>query len=203
VSASRFADLPDDALIGQLRAGIAQAPESELLAAADTLAAITGSTAADLAPAAYDWRALTVRQPWAAAIVHGPKNIENRTQQTHRRGPVLIHAARQLDKVGERGYPAVHLRQWMRSGHAPADWVLGAIVGVAEVVDCHPAKPWWRGGCCAPWGESGPDTEAVWHWVLASRRALREPVPARGALGFWRPPADVLAAALDQLGGTS
>ena len=42
MTASRFAGLPDDALIGQLHAGIGQAPEGELLAAADTLAAITG-----------------------------------------------------------------------------------------------------------------------------------------------------------------
>jgi len=40
VSASRFAGLPDDALIGRLRAGLGQAPEGELLAAADTLAPV-------------------------------------------------------------------------------------------------------------------------------------------------------------------
>ena len=40
----------------------------------------------------------------------------------------------------------------------------------------------------------------VWHWVLDERRALPEPVPARGALGFWRPAADTLAAVLRQIG---
>ena len=48
MSASRFAGLPDDALIGRLHAGISQAPESELLAAADTLHAITGPVPAVL-----------------------------------------------------------------------------------------------------------------------------------------------------------
>jgi len=40
VSASRFAGLPDDALIRELHVGLGQAPEGELLAAADTLAAV-------------------------------------------------------------------------------------------------------------------------------------------------------------------
>ena len=166
------------------------------------LAAVGGMFDAIDPPLTHDWRALTVRQPWADAIVHGPKNIENRTQQTHRRGLVLIHAAKQLDQVGTRGYPAVHLRRWIESGQVSRDWALGAIVGVARIVDCHPAKAWWRGGCCTPWGECGPDSESVWHWVLDERSALPEPVPARGALGFWRPAADTLAAVLKQIGAT-
>lgn len=184
---------------------LATAPDEVLLAAVGAMdAAVCPAPPVDtkaLARAAYDWRALTVRQPWAAAIVHGPKNIENRTQQTHRRGRVLIHAARQYEQ-GAGGRHAA-LGEWMVSGRAPRSWVFGAVVGVAEIVDCHPAKPWWRGGCCAPWGEAGPDCEGTWHWVLAGRRALREPVPARGALGFWRPPAEVLAAVLEQLGSAS
>jgi hypothetical protein len=40
-------------------------------------------------------RALTVRQPWAWAIVHGGKDVENRTRNLagSYRGPVAIHAA--------------------------------------------------------------------------------------------------------------
>jgi hypothetical protein len=36
---------------------------------------------------------LSVRQPWAALIVSGHKDIENRTWSTRYRGPVLIHAS--------------------------------------------------------------------------------------------------------------
>lgn len=183
---------------------LAAAPDAELLAAVAAMDAAVNppppiDTAA-LTTAAYDWRALTVKQPWTAAIVHGPKNIENRTQQTHRRVPVLIHAGQSTDRDAAGRNPA--LARWLRPTADASLLVSGAIVGVAQIVDCHPAAPWWRGGCCAPWGESGPASESAWHWVLTGRRALREPVPARGALGFWRPPGDVLAAVLDQLGST-
>lgn len=148
---------------------------------------------------AYDWRALTIRQPWAAAIVHGPKNIENRTRQTHRRGPILIHAGASIERVGpDRSLP---MSRWAARHSDPELIRRGALVGVAQIVDCHPAQPWWRGCCCSPWGESGPNSEGTWHWVLDRRRALPEPVPARGALGFWRPGPDVLAAVLKQIGG--
>ncbi len=37
-------------------------------------------------------KALSVRQPFAWAIVHGGKDVENRSWATSYRGPVLIHA---------------------------------------------------------------------------------------------------------------
>jgi len=39
-------------------------------------------------------KALSVRQPWAWAILYAGKRIENRTWSTNYRGPLLIHAAR-------------------------------------------------------------------------------------------------------------
>ena len=38
-------------------------------------------------------KALSIRQPWAWLILHGGKDIENRTWATKLRGRVLIHAA--------------------------------------------------------------------------------------------------------------
>lgn len=34
-------------------------------------------------------KALTIKQPWASLIVHGIKDIENRTWRTDYRGPVI------------------------------------------------------------------------------------------------------------------
>ena len=47
-------------------------------------------------------RVLTVRQPWAWAIVHGGKDIENRTRNVAGayRGPVAIHAGLAFDPAG-------------------------------------------------------------------------------------------------------
>ena len=44
-------------------------------------------------------KCLTVQQPWAWCIVHGPKRIENRSWQSHYRGPLLIHAGQSQSRV--------------------------------------------------------------------------------------------------------
>jgi hypothetical protein len=40
---------------------------------------------------------------------------------------------------------------------------------------------------CSPWAQSD-----AWHLVLANPRSLARPIPCRGRLGLWTPPADVL-----------
>lgn len=126
-------------------------------------------------------KCLTVCQPWAWAIVAGPKGIENRTWFTPYRGLILIHAG------ASRG--------WLNSatpaelpGLPPVDQlVFSAFVGVARVVDCV-AKSRLR--------KDHPYAEGPWCWVLADRRPIK-PVPARGALGIWEIPDDVGAGILD------
>jgi hypothetical protein len=67
----------------------------------------------------------------------------------------------------------------------------GKVVAVATVTGCH----WSDDGlCCGPWG-----FERTYHWTLADVTALPQPVPAKGALGFWTPDDTVLAAAQAQL----
>src|SRR5262245_15321972 len=74
-------------------------------------------------------KALTVLQPWAWAIIHGPKRIENRVWRTNHRGPLAIHA----------GISRKLLRPTINDGTpVPADLVYGAILGVVDVVDCLP-----------------------------------------------------------------
>jgi len=38
-------------------------------------------------------KCLNVHQPWAWAILHAVKSVENRSWRRHHRGPLLIHAA--------------------------------------------------------------------------------------------------------------
>lgn len=146
--------------------------------------------------AALDLRALTVRQPWLDAIVlddTDPKRTENRATRTHRRGLVLLHAGMSYDRHAvERPV----MGRWMaRTGAFRLRAQFGAILGLAQITDCHEAD-----GCCGPWGETGP---GVFHYTLDRVRRLPAPVPCKGALGFWRPAPDVLAAVLKQLGGAS
>jgi hypothetical protein len=104
---------------------------------------------------------LTVRHPWAWAIIHGGKNIENRTWPVDYRGPVIIHAGRAYD---DDGFDFVRkicddvpdLDQfWMSRGK---------IIGMVNLVDC--VK-----GHASVWAE--PDN---WNWVL------EDPVPAAHSL---------------------
>lgn len=127
-------------------------------------------------------RALTVRQPWAAAIAHGPKRIENRPKAIpakHQDTQILIHAGLAEDK---NALPADMIRDW------PRHW--GAIIAVATLAGCHQDT-----GCCRPWGF--PDT---WHWQLENVRAVPHPIlGVRGQLGLWTVDDDVLAAVQRQV----
>lgn len=143
-------------------------------------------------------RILTVRQPWAWAIIHGGKDVENRVRNIagDYRGPVAIHAAKAVDEAADRDITRdprfrrlsdalVATNKWRRE---PADpyYVRGAIIGVVDLVDVH--RPLWDGSClvegegaCSRWGEADGWPE---HLVLANPRALSEPIPYKGALGL-------------------
>jgi ASCH domain len=55
------------------------------------------SCAAYLTVAIDEARLLTIRQPWAWAIIYGGKDVENRSWLTKHRGPLLIHAGSAFD----------------------------------------------------------------------------------------------------------
>lgn len=95
--------------------------------------------------------ALSVRQPWAWAIIHGGKDIENRSWQAvnhglRQRGRIAIHAAKGMtrdefedasDFINRAGAkcPDAHLMQ------------RGGIIGSVEVVDVvtESSSPWFFG----------------------------------------------------------
>ncbi len=93
-------------------------------------------------------KALSIRQPWAWAILHAGKNIENRTWNTMFRGDFLIHAGAALDKAAY---------QLMRLYPIPGvvlpkaeDLPRGGIVGKAYLIDVmQPGSvvnvPWYEG----------------------------------------------------------
>jgi hypothetical protein len=137
-------------------------------------------------------KVLTVRQPWAVAIIDGHKDIENRSGgfTTRHRGPVLIHAAQQLSARGlldDRiidAYPRMAERELVR----------GAVIGAVIIDGAHHAEP----GCCeSAWADyeypntgDRPTTDIV-HLELIRPSRLG---PARwpGRLGLWRAPAELL-----------
>lgn len=159
-------------------------------------------------------KALTVQQPWAWAIVHGGKDVENRTQAWGYRGPLAIHAGQRLSERGLAS-PLVQEATGYASefGDDPAPYVArGAILGVVDLVDVHSSVTCIdaEGAMCSPWAEfqydehraGKPDRRRrdIVHLVLANPRPLAEPVPCRGALGLWTVPTEVRALVDIQLG---
>jgi hypothetical protein len=154
-------------------------------------------------------KALTVQQPWAWAIVHGGKDIENRTQAWSYRGPLAIHAGARLSDRGCDLVPELLdlTRPDLLAEYADTTMTYGAIVGVVDLVDVHPAVGDDLAVCCSSvWGETsyaehgGRTRREVIHMELTNARAV-DPIPCKGRLGLWTPPADVLAALADQLVG--
>ena len=120
-------------------------------------------------------RALSIRQPWAWLIVHGPKDVENRTWSTDYRGPLLIHAGKTFERDAwewlRREYPEIYLPP-ISAFHR------GGIVGRCEIMDVVDASPsrWFTG----PVG-----------FVLHHREPLPF-TPYRGQLGLFDVPESVL-----------
>lgn len=133
-----------------------------------------------------DMRALSVIQPWAECIIFHGKNIENRSWSTTKRGYVAIHASAKIDA---KRYELVASMYKLKLD--PAESSFGAILGFAKIVDVvdkkmlnRKTKKWFM-------GEFG--------FVLEDIIILKEPVPAKGSLGFWRISPAVLKKCLKQM----
>lgn len=122
-------------------------------------------------------RGLTVKQPWAWALLNG-KNVENRSWPAPNAligTTVLLHAGKEID-----GHALQDPRVLALPGlPARGDLVTGAILAVARLAGSHLEQD----GCCTPWGD--PQT---YHWQFADLRVLEEPITCTGALNLWRPP---------------
>jgi hypothetical protein len=117
---------------------------------------------------------ISIKQPWASLIVHGLKDVENRTWPTRYRGPLIIHASKRADDISATD---IERRFGVR---LPCELPLGGIVGATEIVDCvrpHPSK-WY-----AP---------AHYAFALANSRPLPF-VKWLGALSLREAPAELLA----------
>lgn len=122
--------------------------------------------------------ALSVRQPWAWAIIHAGKDIENRGWKypnpgLNYRGPVCIHASTGMtrdefdDAIEDIDYAATNVGKLPQA----RELVRGAIIGTVDVIDLvrQSNSKWW----CGPVG-----------LLLANPRAV-EPIPCKGQLGFF------------------
>jgi hypothetical protein len=65
-------------------------------------------------------KALSIRPPWAWAIAHARKRVENRGRRTKYRGPVAIHASKRLTESDIRHLEVVLGRLPSRKGSSDA-----------------------------------------------------------------------------------
>lgn len=135
--------------------------------------------------------ALTLHQPWAAAIAWGTKRTENRSWAAPRTligSWLAIHAGGggkadfedacetveavlfDEDPLDKRGLVALIEERRADRG----------IVAVAHVVGCDREMR-------SPW-----DCEGQWHWRFDRVVELIEPVACKGAQGLWYPPDGVV-----------
>lgn len=135
-------------------------------------------------------KAISIQQPWAAAILRLGKTVENRTWATRHRGPLLIHAGK-----SRRWYDSLDPAAWLRTFGVPlpgvADLPFGAIVGRVDVIACVRL---------APPGSPAADDELArlvagsrwasgpWCWVLRNPRAAAVPVPYPGTTMLFEVP---------------
>lgn len=127
-------------------------------------------------------KALTIKQPWANAIIFWGKDIENRSWYSNFRGRIAVHASKRLEQEEVAEYQSLVFRRRLNAPGSPivsAD-NCGAIIGTVEIVDCvrKSDSGWFV-------GEYG--------FVLRNPIALPEPIPCRGALGFWDVPQELIS----------
>jgi len=122
-------------------------------------------------------KALSIRQPWAWAILHAGKRIENRPRRFNYRGPICLHASLYMPKQTDcddlnsvfckidDDHPMIATETWAKGEHR------GGIIGTAEIVDCveHSDSPWFFG----PYGLVLENVQPV------------ELIPVKGALGLF------------------
>jgi hypothetical protein len=110
-------------------------------------------------------KAISVRQPWANAILLG-KDVENRSRYFQHRGLLLIHSSLKIDS------DALHDPRILAL--TIGDMAMGHLIGVVTLLDCVHSSP-------SPWA----DPEARWKLILANPRPLLRPVPYRGSLSLF------------------
>ncbi|MET3925569.1 ASCH domain-containing protein [Devosia sp. 2618] len=123
--------------------------------------------------------ALSIRQPWAWAILHAGKNVENRSWRTSRRGRIAIHASKGMTR-DEYEHCLATMHGISENHPFPSglrlpnfdDLERGGIIGEARIIDCvmTSASPWF-------FGEFG--------FLLAEVRSVPF-IPVKGEQGFFK-----------------
>ncbi len=130
-------------------------------------------------------KALVLRQPWAWLVVHGIKDVENRSWRTDYRGPLIIVAG-----ASTADLPSVPDAQKLAGRIAlPAAFERGGIVGYVTVV-----------GMSLPRRHRSRWAWGPWCWDLEDAHTLPF-IPFKGRLGLFDIPGDTIEEIVEKLSG--
>lgn len=118
--------------------------------------------------------ALSIRQPWAELIMAARKSIEIRTWSTDYRGPLWIHAGRARD---------VELDQRFGLSEPYRGGFIGRVTLSAVLQFDRDQWDRWRDRHLS----DGSMPATAYGWILRNPIRLKEPVPAHGSLGLFKP----------------
>jgi hypothetical protein len=129
---------------------------------------------------------LSVRQPWAWALLHG-KDVENRAWSHSYTGPVILHASAQLPNR-DFFYDDCELVARRTGVMLPDEISLGAVIGVIEILKIVRDSK-------SPWAADGQ-----YHWCSEPIIELAEPIEMKGELKlFWIRDVATLVEIADQI----
>lgn len=124
-------------------------------------------------------KALSIRQPWAWAILHAGKNVENRSWKRPwaPEGLILLHASGGCTEVEYQEAARIIERVGLQRPPPLSELQRGGLVGAFRITRAvrhdHPASPWAEPGLV--------------HLHLADVQPVNW-VPLRGQLGFFDVP---------------
>lgn len=139
-------------------------------------------------------KVITLIQPWATLIALGEKKIETRSWKTFYRGPLLIHAGKNIDKYACEEYYIKGTLQ--EHGYSLNNLPTGSIIAKVDLIDCieinQGTDPIYRranliNGTKIEGNEYsfGDYTPGRYAWKLDNVQILKQPIPAKGKLNLW------------------
>jgi hypothetical protein len=118
-------------------------------------------------------KVLTVKQPWATAILELGKDIENRSWYTNHRGELLIHSSKSLSRKEINKFLEIIPEYPLKEILSDSNFQCGCILGSVQLI------------------EIVRDSSSKWaiprqnHWVLSEPKVFDTPIPVKGQLGLW------------------
>lgn len=130
-------------------------------------------------------KVLSIRQPWADLIVLGLKKAEFRSWKSLYRGPVVIHASKQVEKDARLHFLRLLDKPWEwyvekdvkeRLGGYLTYPRTGVALGMAKLVEIARSEYFYK--------ELGFSEESF-AWIFEDVRPLKTEVPLKGRLGLF------------------